>query len=179
MRRGAYGLISGGSVGQRLCSPASPLETGARTFSRDCFGIPVGDAGQDLGLEAKMKVESLDHLVLTVKDIDATCRFYSDVLGMEVITFGVNRRKALSFGSQKINLHEADRGSTLVAAHPTPGSADVCFVTSTAIADVIAHLSSHGVKLIAGPIQRDGARGVMTSVYFRDPDLNLVEVSKY
>jgi len=125
-----------------------------------------------------MKVDSLDHIVLTVKDIDASCKFYADVLGMEIVTFGRNR-KALSFGSQKINLQQAGRESTLIAQYPTPGSGDVCFVTSTPIADVVAHLSSRGVELIAGPVERNGARGMMTSVYFRDPDMNLVEVSKY
>jgi catechol 2,3-dioxygenase-like lactoylglutathione lyase family enzyme len=125
-----------------------------------------------------MKVDSLDHIVLTVKDIDASCKFYADVLGMEIVTFGTNR-KALSFGSQKINLQQTGRESTLIAQYPTPGSGDVCFVTDTPIADVVAHLSSRGVELIAGPVERNGARGMMTSVYFRDPDMNLVEVSKY
>ena len=97
---------------------------------------------------------------------------------MEIVTFGANR-KALSFGSQKINLQQAGRESTLIAQYPTAGSADVCFVTQTPIADVVAHLNSRRVELIAGPIERNGARGMMTSVYFRDPDMNLVEVSKY
>jgi catechol 2,3-dioxygenase-like lactoylglutathione lyase family enzyme len=125
-----------------------------------------------------MKVDSLDHLVLTVKDIGATCEFYAKVLGMETVTFGENR-KALSFGSQKINLQQLGRESTLKAEKPTPGSADVCFVTSVRLSDVITHLNSCGVKLIGGPVERNGARGLMMSVYFRDPDMNLIEVSNY
>jgi catechol 2,3-dioxygenase-like lactoylglutathione lyase family enzyme len=125
-----------------------------------------------------MKIDSLDHLVLTVKDIGATCEFYAKVLEMEIVTFGENR-KALSFGSQKINLQQLGRESTLRAEKPTPGSADVCFVTSVPLSDVIAHLNSCGVKLIGGPVERNGARGLMMSVYFRDPDLNLIEVSNY
>jgi catechol 2,3-dioxygenase-like lactoylglutathione lyase family enzyme len=125
-----------------------------------------------------MKIDSLDHVVLTVQDIDATCKFYAKVLGMEIVTFGENR-KALSFGSQKINLQQLGRESTLRAEMPTPGSADVCFVTSVPLADVIAHLNFCGANLIGGPVERNGAKGLMMSVYFRDPDMNLIEVSNY
>jgi catechol 2,3-dioxygenase-like lactoylglutathione lyase family enzyme len=125
-----------------------------------------------------MKIDSIDHVVFTVKDINATCEFYTKVLGMEVVTFGEGR-KALAFGSQKINLQQAGRESTLIADRPTPGSADICFVTSVPISEVIADLNSCGVRLVGGPVERNGARGMMTSVYFRDPDLNLVEVSNY
>ena len=125
-----------------------------------------------------MKIDGLDHVVLTVKDIEATRRFYVKVLGMEIVTFGENR-KALSFGSQKINLQQLGRESTLRAEHPTSGSADVCFITSVVLANVIAHLKSCGVNPIAGPVERNGATGQMRSVYFRDPDMNLVEVSNY
>jgi len=125
-----------------------------------------------------MKIDSIDHVVLTVKDIGATCDFYSKVLGMEIVTFGEGR-KALALGSQKINLQQAGRESTLIADKPTPGSADICFVTSVPVSEVIAHLNSCRVRLIGGPVERNGARGMMTSVYFRDPDLNLVEVSNY
>jgi catechol 2,3-dioxygenase-like lactoylglutathione lyase family enzyme len=125
-----------------------------------------------------MKIDGLDHLVLTVKDIGAICEFYAKVLGMEVVTFGENR-KALSFGSQKINLQQLGRESTLKADRPTPGSADVCFITSVPLSDVIAHLNSCGVKLIGGPVERNGARGLMMSLYFRDPDMNLIEVANY
>jgi catechol 2,3-dioxygenase-like lactoylglutathione lyase family enzyme len=125
-----------------------------------------------------MKIDSIDHVVLTVKDINATCEFYSKVLGMEVVTFGEGR-KALAFGSQKINLQQLGRESTLVADKPTSGSADICFVTSVPVSEVITHLNSCGVRLVGGPVERNGARGMMLSVYFRDPDLNLVEVSNY
>jgi catechol 2,3-dioxygenase-like lactoylglutathione lyase family enzyme len=125
-----------------------------------------------------MKIDSIDHVVFTVKDINATCEFYSKVLGMETVTFGEGR-KALAFGSQKINLQQLGRESTLIAEKPTPGSADICFVTSVPVAEVIAHLNSCGVRPIGGPVERNGARGLTMSVYFRDPDLNLVEVSHY
>src|SRR5438445_4338149 len=125
-----------------------------------------------------MKIDCIDHVVLTVKNIDATCEFYAKAMGMEIVTFGEGR-KALSFGSQKINLQQLGRESTLKAEKPTPGSADICFITSVSLPDVIAHLNSCGVKLIGGPVERNGARGVMMSVYFRDPDMNLIEVSNY
>ena len=125
-----------------------------------------------------MKIDSIDHVVFTVKDIKATCDFYTKVLGMEIVTFGEGR-KALAFGSQKINLQQLGRESTLVAYKPTSGSADICFVTSVPVSEVIAHLNSCGVRLVGGPVERNGARGMMMSVYFRDPDLNLVEVSNY
>jgi catechol 2,3-dioxygenase-like lactoylglutathione lyase family enzyme len=125
-----------------------------------------------------MKIDSIDHVVFTVKDIDATCDFYSKVLGTEIVTFGQGR-KALAFGTQKINLQQLGRESTLIADKPTSGSADICFVTSIPISEVIAHLNSCGVRLIGGPVERNGARGLMMSVYCRDPDLNLVEVSNY
>jgi catechol 2,3-dioxygenase-like lactoylglutathione lyase family enzyme len=125
-----------------------------------------------------MKIDSIDHVVFTVKDINATCEFYTKVLGMEIVTFGEGR-KALAFGSQKINLQQLGRESTLIADKPTSGSADICFVTSVPISEVIAHLNSCGVRLVGGPVERNGARGMMASVYFRDPDLSLVEVSNY
>jgi catechol 2,3-dioxygenase-like lactoylglutathione lyase family enzyme len=125
-----------------------------------------------------MKIDSLDHVVLTVKDIDATCKFYAKVLRMEIVTFRENR-KALSFGSQKINLQQLGRESTLKSGKANTGSADVCFITSISLSDVITHLILCGVNLIGGPVERNGARGPMMSVYFRDPDMNLIEVSKY
>jgi len=125
-----------------------------------------------------MNVQAIDHIVLTVKDIDATCSFYARVLGMTVTTFH-GSRKALSFGVQKINLHPYGKEFDPKAKAPTPGSADLCFVTSVPIRDVITHLASCGVNLIEGPVHRTGARGPMVSVYFRDPDGNLIEVSNY
>jgi catechol 2,3-dioxygenase-like lactoylglutathione lyase family enzyme len=125
-----------------------------------------------------MKMTHLDHLVLTVKSIEATCAFYSQVLGMEVVTFGQNR-KALAFGSQKINLHEQGREFEPKAERPTPGSAVLCFITTTPRAEVIAHLQACEVAILEGPVPRTGAGGPMTSLYFRDPDLNLIEISNY
>ena len=125
-----------------------------------------------------MKIDSIDHVVLTVKDTEKTCEFYSKVLGMGIVAFGEGR-KALTFGTQKINLQKLGRESTLIADKPTSGSADICFVSSLALTDVVAHLSACGVKLIGGPVERSGARGLMMSVYFRDPDMNLIEISHY
>lgn len=125
-----------------------------------------------------MRIERLDHLVLTVRDIAATCRFYSTVLGMEVVTFGAGR-KALAFGRQKFNLHEAGREFEPKADRPTPGSADLCLIADGALADVIDHLRACGVPILEGPVPRTGALGPITSVYFRDPDQNLIEVSTY
>ncbi len=125
-----------------------------------------------------MKLDRLDHLVLTVKDIQATCDFYTRVLGMSVVTFG-NNRKALQFGDQKINLHEAGKEFEPKATHPTPGSADLCFITSLPLDAVIAHLRAEGVPIVEGPVRRTGALGPIESVYLRDPDGNLIEVSSY
>jgi catechol 2,3-dioxygenase-like lactoylglutathione lyase family enzyme len=125
-----------------------------------------------------MNIERLDHLVLTVADIEATCSFYKNVLGMKIIEFGQGR-KALSFGSQKINLHEKGKEFEPKASAPTPGSGDICFVTSVPISDVSSHMKSCGVKIIEGPVRRTGALGPIISVYFRDPDRNLIEVSNY
>ncbi len=125
-----------------------------------------------------MKITRLDHLVLTVKNIDVTCDFYSRVLGMEVVTFGEGR-KALTFGNQKINLHEAGQEFKPKAQHATPGSADLCFITEKPINGVHAHLDSQEVAIVEGPVDRTGATGPIRSIYFRDPDMNLIEVSNY
>ena len=125
-----------------------------------------------------MQIERLDHLVLTVADIARSCEFYTRVLGMEVTTFGEGRT-ALKFGQQKINLHPADNIPGLVADRPTPGSGDLCFITATPLAEVMSHLAKCGVPIIAGPGPRPGAIGTIQSVYFRDPDQNLIEVSNY
>ena len=125
-----------------------------------------------------MQVDRLDHIVLTVGDVAATCAFYECVLGMQVVTFA-GGRKALSFGHQKINLHQAGREFEPKAHAPTPGSADICLITSTPLQEVIAHLAACKVDILEGPVQRTGAMGPITSVYFRDPDGNLIEVSNY
>jgi catechol 2,3-dioxygenase-like lactoylglutathione lyase family enzyme len=125
-----------------------------------------------------MQIDSLDHLVLTVKDIDATCDFYARALGMKIICFG-GGRKALQFGSQKLNLHLHGSEFEPKAQHPTPGSADVCFITSTPLAEVANHLAASGVAVLEGPVRRSGATGPIISLYFRDPDLNLIEVANH
>jgi catechol 2,3-dioxygenase-like lactoylglutathione lyase family enzyme len=123
-----------------------------------------------------MRIDRLDHLVLTVRDIDATCAFYVKALGMRVVIFGEGR-KALVFGQQKINLHQQGREFEPKAALPTPGSADLCFITSVPLAEVIAHLEQASVAILEGPVERTGATGSLSSIYFRDPDQNLIEVS--
>lgn len=125
-----------------------------------------------------IQIDRLDHLVLTVARIDATVAFYERVLGMEAVTFG-RGRVALAFGRQKINLHEAGREFEPKALHPTPGSADLCLIAATPLSEVVAHLEAQGVALEEGPVARTGATGPITSVYFRDPDRNLIEVSTY
>jgi len=123
-----------------------------------------------------VKIDSLDHLVLTVSSTEAATAFYSKVLGMQVVTFD-GGRKALAFGSQKINLHEQGSEFEPRAQRPTPGSADLCFITSVPLTEVMNHLAACGVQLLAGPVRRTGAVGPILSVYFRDPDMNLIEIS--
>jgi len=123
-----------------------------------------------------MKIDSLDHLVLTVRSIEAAIAFYSKVLGMQVVTFD-GGRKALAFGSQKINLHEQGSEVEPRAQRPTPGSADLCFISPVPLTEVMNHLAVCGVQLLAGPVRRIGAMGPILSVYFRDPDMNLIEIS--
>jgi catechol 2,3-dioxygenase-like lactoylglutathione lyase family enzyme len=123
-----------------------------------------------------IKIDNLDHLVLTVRDIAATCDFYNRVLGMAVVTFGAGRT-ALRFGVQKINLHQVGREFEPKARHPAPGTADLCFITSTPLSEVIHHLQSCGVEIIEGPVSRTGAIGPIRSVYIYDPDGNLIEIS--
>ena len=123
-----------------------------------------------------MNIDRIDHIVLTVRDIDATCAFYSRVLGMDVTTFGAGR-KALVFGGQKINLHQAGREFEPKADAPTPGSADFCLIASTPLPEIMQELARHGVPVILGPVRRTGAVGELDSIYIYDPDENLVELS--
>ena len=123
-----------------------------------------------------MRVERLDHLVLTVADIDASCAFYQRVLGMQVVTFGQGR-KALAFGQQKINLHRLGAEFEPKALRPTPGSADLCLLVSTPLVEVMAHLQRCDVAIEEGPMPRTGATGPLLSVYIRDPDRNLIELA--
>ena len=123
-------------------------------------------------------IDRIDHIVLTVFDIDRTLDFYSRVLGMEPVTFAGGRR-ALSFGRQKLNLHQAGREYEPKALKPAPGAIDLCFIATTPLDRVIASLREANVAIIEGPVAKTGAMGPMQSVYFRDPDGNLVEVSNY
>jgi len=125
-----------------------------------------------------MQIERIDHLVLTVKNIEASCNFYTKVLGMKKVTFK-SGRKAVMFGNQKINFHEYGKEFDPKAAHPVPGSADLCFITRDPIAKIMSHLEICSVKIIEGPIERTGAMGPMTSIYIQDPDQNLIEIAVY
>jgi catechol 2,3-dioxygenase-like lactoylglutathione lyase family enzyme len=122
-------------------------------------------------------IDHLDHLVLTCIDIDATKRFYSDVMQMELQTFGEGRY-ALRFGNQKINLHERGREFEPKAHLPVPGALDLCFIAGVPLDDVIAHLKQRGWPIVEGPVERTGATQKIRSVYVRDPDLNLIEISE-
>ncbi|MET0008215.1 MAG: VOC family protein [Candidatus Thiodiazotropha sp. 6PLUC9] len=123
-----------------------------------------------------MQISNLDHLVLTVNNIQKSCDFYTQILGMQLIEFAGNR-KALKFGAQKINLHEYKKEFEPKAAEPTPGSADLCFLTDTPLHEVEALLKQNFVDIIQGPIDRTGANGPILSVYLRDPDNNLIEIA--
>jgi catechol 2,3-dioxygenase-like lactoylglutathione lyase family enzyme len=125
-----------------------------------------------------MRIDRLDHLVLTVADVDATVAFYTSILGMELVAFGEGRT-ALHFGRSKINLHQAGHEFEPKARQATPGSADLCFITDQPISEIAAELALTGVALEEGPVERTGALGSMTSVYLRDPDGNLIEISQY
>jgi catechol 2,3-dioxygenase-like lactoylglutathione lyase family enzyme len=126
----------------------------------------------------KMNIDKIDHLVLTVKDIEVSCHFYTTVLGMQEISFGGGRR-AVAFGDHKINFHQVDRELEPRALHATPGSGDLCFTTSKTMSEISAHLQTCKVEIIEGPVKRTGAKGPMTSVYVRDPDQNLIEIGTY
>jgi catechol 2,3-dioxygenase-like lactoylglutathione lyase family enzyme len=124
-----------------------------------------------------LTVDSLDHLVLTVRDIPRTCAFYEKALGMRAYVFGPDKRTALHFGTQKLNLHPTAQVLDPNVKHATPGSADLCFLTKTPSAAVQAHLAALGIAVILGPITRTGAQGTLLSVYVYDPDENLIEIA--
>ena len=123
-----------------------------------------------------MDLDAIDHVVLTVRDIPVSVAFYTRVLGMREVIFGDDRR-ALVFGRCKLNLHQAGREFEPKAAHPTPGAADLCLLARTSIADISRQLAAQGVAIEAGPVERTGAQGPLLSVYVRDPDGNLIELS--
>src|SRR3989338_8485208 len=126
-------------------------------------------------------IDTIDHFVLTVRDIGAACEFYTRVLAMQVVTFG-SGRKALQFGEfgeHKIDLHEAGKEFEPKASKPTPGSGDVCFITRTPLERVVGHLRSCDVEILEVPVKRTGALGTIESIYIRDPDGNLIEIANY
>lgn len=125
-----------------------------------------------------MNIIALDHLVLTVKSLKKTIAFYSQVLGMCEVTIGQGR-KALCFGQMKINLHEVGNEFEPKALKPTPGSADLCFISSSPVDNIVQVFKNHNVEIVEGPVFRTGAMGKIHSVYVRDPDENLIEVSNY
>ena len=122
-------------------------------------------------------IDHLDHLVLTTADEPACVRFYVEVMGMALETFGEGR-KALRFGNQKINLHRKGHEFEPKAQAPTPGALDLCFIAAVPLDDVIARLAEKQVPIIEGPVMRTGATSRIRSVYVRDPDLNLIEISE-
>jgi catechol 2,3-dioxygenase-like lactoylglutathione lyase family enzyme len=125
-----------------------------------------------------MEIQRIDHIVLTVADIERTIQFYTGVLGFKVVTFG-NGRRALTFGNQKINLHQKGREFEPKAQHPTCGSADLCFIAKTDVASVLQELKDKDVEIVEGIVERTGAMGKIRSIYIRDPDQNLIEISNY
>jgi len=125
-----------------------------------------------------IEIDRIDHIVLTVFDLERTIEFYRRVLGMEPVTFAGGRR-ALAFGRQKLNLHQAGREFEPKALKPGPGAIDLCLIASSPLDEVIEELKEAGVAIIEGPVPKTGALGPMMSVYFRDPDGNLIEVSNY
>jgi catechol 2,3-dioxygenase-like lactoylglutathione lyase family enzyme len=129
----------------------------------------------------RFTIDRIDHIVLNVKDVEITCAWYQRVLGMEREDFGPANRTALKFGGQKINVRPSgtDKGTWPTGANDEAGSGDFCFITAVGPEDVVAHLHECGVMIVAGPAQRAGALGPMRSVYCRDPDGNLVEISTY
>ena len=118
----------------------------------------------------------LDHLVMTVRDIDTTCEFYCKIMGMETVEFG-DGRKALASGDQKINLHQIGNEYLPHAENPTPGSADLCFLTDISLDTLIAQMRENKITIVEGPITRTGAKGPIHSIYIKDPDGNLIEIA--
>ncbi|HUB14953.1 MAG TPA: VOC family protein [Acetobacteraceae bacterium] len=129
----------------------------------------------------RFAIDRIDHLVLNVKDLEITAAWYQRVLGMEREEFGPRQRTALKFGGQKINVRPADSdpGSWVTGVNHMPGSADLCFITAAPPDVVIGHLHECGVAILEGPVRREGALGLIQSVYCRDPDGNLIEISSY
>ena len=123
-------------------------------------------------------IDRIDHVVLTTRDLKSCLRFYCEVLGMKSETFAQGR-VALKFGNQKINIHEWGREFTPRAHVAAPGTLDLCFIAAVALEVVMERLQKENIKIIEGPVAKSGAAGPIRSVYVRDPDLNLVEISVY
>lgn len=129
----------------------------------------------------RFSVDRLDHLVINTSDVETAASWYQRVLGMERETFGKDNRTALRFGGQKLNLrpHDADKGSWGTGKVTTPGSQDLCFIVTVSAAEIMKHFTTCGITIVEGPVPKHGALGLMSSVYCRDPDGNLIEVSTY
>jgi len=123
-------------------------------------------------------ISYIDHLVLTTRELDKCIYFYTEILGMELLSFGEGR-KALTFGNQKINIHEYGHEIEPKAHLPVPGSLDICLISEKSISDVESILEQYSIDIEVGPVKRTGAQGDIMSVYIRDPDLNLIEISNY
>ncbi len=179
IRRNPATAAQYGAALRQLFTRARPRLTDAawQAWSQPPGPDPSGPPEQGRQMPP-VAITSLDHLVLTVTGLDQAVSFYQRVLGMRPITFGAGRR-ALEFGTSKINLHQAGREITPHAAHPLPGSADLCLITTTPPGQVLAHLGAQQVPVEDGPVPRTGARGPITSIYIRDPDGNLIEIASY
>jgi len=132
---------------------------------------------------SKLEIQSIDHLVMQAGDVAATVKFYTEILGMTHQVFqpptGGSARQSLHFGAQKINLHDSQAPYTPHAAHPVAGSVDLCFISEQPIAGWQAHFAAHGIAIEEGPVRKTGACGALMSLYIRDPDQNLIEISNY
>ncbi len=125
-----------------------------------------------------ISIDGVDHVVVTVADVDRAVQFYEQILGMRPVTFPGDRR-AMSFGAQTLKLHQSSELVEPTATHPVPGSANLCLITSNALSEVQEHLRAHDVRIEEGPVSRTGSLGSITSLYLRDPDGNLIEVGRY
>lgn len=172
---GAVYLAAGYAPPFMIEKATEPWSPPARTHRS---GLPTSThvTQSNVTSESALQIDRIGHLVLIVQDIEASCAFYTRVLGMERVTFGEGRT-ALAFGQQKINLHQAGHEFEPKAARPAPGSADLCFITRAPLARVMKHLSGLGVPIEEGPVPRTGALRPITSVYIRDPDGNLIEIA--
>lgn len=155
--------------------PKRPWRDRRRAAAMQAYRIGGARSGA-FPRRSRMRIERLDHLVLTVADIERSCAFYTRVMGLREVNFA-GGRKALAFGDQKINPHRAGHELEPRALAPTPGSADLCFIAAAPLAEVVATLTAAGVEIEEGPVARTGAIGPIRSVYFHDPDGNLIEVS--